>query len=72
MLICNHIMFETEILVLAHLLGINIGSYNSVDMAYQVLSPGVIDFEAFQEVYSRPTIYIVFTGNHFDVVQSQE
>ena len=59
----------TEILVIAHLLGINIASYNSADMVYQVLSPGVIDFEAFQEDYFRPTIY---TGNHLDVVQSQE
>ena len=46
----------TEILVLARLLGINIASYNSVDMVYQVLSLGVIDFESFQEDYSRPTI----------------
>ena len=61
-----------EILSLAHMLGVNIVSYNADDSAYQLYSPGVIDFEAYGEDYSRPTMYIMFVhGNHFNVL-SQE
>ena len=55
----------TEILVLVHLLGINIASHNSVDMAYQVLSPGSLN-------YSRPTIYIVLTGSMWSNNRNRE
>ena len=62
-----------EILTLAHMLGVNVVSYNADDSAYQLYSPGVIDFEAYGEDYSWPTMYIVFVhGNHFNVMLSQE
>ena len=63
---------ETEMLVLAHVLGVNIASYNKVLRSYQIYSPGVTESDAFQEDNSRPTIYIVITGNHFNVVLLQD
>ena len=63
---------ETEMLVLAHVLEVNIAFYNQVLRSYQIYSPGVIEPDAFQEDNSRPTIYVVFTGNHFNVVLSQD
>ena len=62
-----------ELLELAHMLEANIASYNSDDKRYQVYSPGVIDYEAYGEDNSRPTLYLIFTdGNHFNVILSQE
>ena len=35
--------------------------------------PGVIDYEAYGEDKSRPTLYLIFTdGNHFNVMLLQE
>ena len=34
-----------EILVLAHMVGVNVASFNTDDEHYHVLSPGVIDCE---------------------------
>ena len=63
---------KEEMLVLAHVLGVNIAFYNKVLRSYQIYSPGVIEPDAFKEDNSRPTIYVVFTGNHFNVVLSQD
>ena len=61
-----------EMLAFAYMLGVNIVSYNANDLAYQLYSPGVIDFGAYGEDYSRPTMYIMFVhGNHFNVMLSQ-
>ena len=62
-----------EVITLAHMLGVNIVSYNSDQLQYQVYSPGIIDFDAYQEYNSRPSMYIMFVnGNHFNVMMSQE
>ena len=58
-----------EMLVLARMLEANIAFYNSDDKRYQVYSPGVIDYEAYGEDNSWPTLYLIFTdGNHFNVL----
>ena len=58
-----------EMLVLACMLEANIAFYNSDDKRYQVYSPGVIDYEAYGEDNSWPTLYLIFTdGNHFNVM----
>ena len=36
-----------EVITLAHILGVNIVSYNSDQLQYQVYSPGVIDFKTY-------------------------
>ena len=62
-----------EVITLAHMLGVNIVSYNSDQLQYQVYSPGIIDFDAYEEDNSRPSMYIMFVnGNHFNVMMSQE
>ena len=62
-----------EMLVLAHMVGVNVASFNSDDEHYHVLSPRVIDCEKYPQDDSRPTIYVAFThGNHFNVVLSQD
>ena len=62
-----------EIITLAHMLGVNIVSYNSDDLQYQVVSPGILDFDAYPEDNSRPSMYLMFVnGNHFNVMLSQE
>ena len=62
-----------EVITLAHMLGVNIVSYNSDQLQYQVYSPGIIDFDAYQEDNSWPSMYIMFVnGNHFNVMLSQK
>ena len=52
-----------ELLVFAHLAGVNIASYNNEDGSYHILSPGVIEPDD-----ARPSIYLVYSGwNHFSV-----
>ena len=63
----------SEMITCAHMLEVNIVSYNSDQIQYQLYNPGIIDFETFREDYSMPTMYIVFVdGNHFNVMLSQE
>ena len=58
--------------ILAHMLGVNIVSYNSDQLQYLVYSPGVIDFNAYQEVNWGPSMYLMFlNGTHFNVMLSQ-
>ena len=58
-----------EMFVLAHMLEVNIASYTLDDKRTQVYSPGVIDYEAYGEDNSRPTLCLIFTdGNHFNVM----
>ena len=62
-----------KMLVLAHMVGANVASFNTHDEHYHVLSPGVIDCEEYPQDDSRPTIYVAYThGNHFNVVLSQD
>ena len=63
---------HTEMIVLAHMAGVNIASYNTLVRDYDFLSPGLIDINVYPEDNSRPTIYITYTGNHFNVVLSQD
>ena len=59
-----------EVITLAHMLGVNVVSYNSDQLQYQVYSPGIIDFDAYEEDNSRPSMYIMFVNeNHFNVSQ---
>ena len=61
-----------EMLVLAYMVGVNVYSYNLNDWNYLNFSPGVIDYETYPENYARHGIYFIYTGNHFNVVLSQE
>ena len=49
-----------EVITLAHMLGVNIVSYNSDQLQYQLYNPGIIDFETYGEDYSWPTMYIIY------------
>ena len=64
---------SVEMAVLAHMLGANIASYNAHLREYQLMSPGIIDPDTYQEEYSRPIMYIEFANmDHFNVILSQE
>ena len=64
---------DKEITVLAHLLQINIVSFNVGLGQYGVWGPGCLDPATYPEDYSRPTLYILFVGNnHFNFMLSQE
>ena len=70
---CNYVWgTQNEILTFAHMAGVNIASYNTNDRHYEYFKPGVIDINVFPDDNSRPTIYIQYTGNHFNVVLSQD
>ena len=60
---------EVEMALLADRLGINVASFNARVGGYAMWSPGFIQYN---EDYSIPTINIHFTGDHFNVVLSQE
>ena len=61
-----------EMFVLAYMVGVNVYSYDLNDWNYRNFSPGVIDYETYPENYARHGIYFIYTGNHFNVVLSQE
>ena len=63
---------HNEMIVLAHMVGVNMASYNTVDKYYHFMSPGLIDIHAYPEDNSRPTIYVAYTGDHFNMVLSQD
>ena len=64
---------SVEMAVLAHMLGANIASYNEHLWEHQLMSPGIIDPDTYQEEYCRPTMYIEFANmDHFNVILSQE
>ena len=63
---------HNEILVLAHIAGLNMTSYNTIEHQYNFHNPGMIDINAYPDDNSWPTIYITYTGNHFNFVQSQD
>ena len=60
-----------EFVVLAHLVGVNVASYNTTNNTYHLFGPGVIDYDRFPQDFSRATLYIIYNGNHFDVVLGQ-
>ena len=62
---------HNEMLVLAHMAGLNMASYNTIERQYHFHNPGMIDINAYPDDNSRPTIYITYTGDHFNLVQSQ-
>ena len=57
---------EVEMALLAHRLGINIASFNARVGDYAMWSPGFISPNQYSEDY------IHYTGDHFNVVLSQE
>ena len=63
---------HNEMLVLAHMAGLNIASYSTIDRQYHFHNPGMIDINAYPDDNSQPTIYITYTGDHFNMVQSQD
>ena len=63
---------HNEMLVLAHMAGLNMASYNTIEHQYHFHNPGMIDINAYPDDNSRPTIYITYTGDHFNLVQSQD
>ena len=60
-----------EFVVLAHLVGVNVASYNTTNNTYHLFGPAVIDYDRFPQDFSRATLYIIYNGNHFDVVLGQ-
>jgi hypothetical protein len=63
---------QNEMLVLAHMAEINIASFNTHERRYNFCFPGVIDYNAYPEDDTRPSIYLEYTGNHFNVVLAQD
>ena len=63
---------QNEMLVLAHMAEVNIAPFNKCERQYHFNFPGVIDYHAFPEDHTRPSIYLEYTGNHFNVVLSQQ
>ena len=45
---------QKEMFVLAHMAGVNIGSYNTTERQYHFHNPGVIDINAYPDDNSRP------------------
>ena len=62
---------QNEMFVQAHMAGVNIASYNTTERQYHFQNPGVIDINAYPDDNSRPSIYVQYTGNHFNMVLSQ-
>ena len=63
---------DVEMIVLAHLVQANVYSYDVNLCKYWVFEPRCIGFVAGTEYYLQPSLYILYTGNHFDVLLSQE
>ena len=63
---------QNEMFVLAHMAGVNIASYNTIERQYHFQNPGVIDINAHPNDNSWPCLYVQYTGNHFNVVLSQD
>ena len=63
---------DREIFVLAHMVVVNIANYNINDEYYHFHTPGVIGGDAYPDDNSGPSIYIQYTGDHFNVVLSQD
>ena len=63
---------HNEMIVLAHMAGINMASYNINDNYYHFIHPGLIDSNAYPKDNTRPTIYFSYTGDHFNLVLSQD
>ena len=61
-----------EMMVLANMVGANVYSYRIQNDYYEIASPGYIDPAAYPQDYGRQSMYILYTGNHFNVVLSQE
>ena len=62
---------DVEVFATTHLLGVNIAMYNQHDGHYCVNGLWLVD-PAQPMDNTNPTIYVSFTGNHFDVILSQE
>ena len=60
---------DIEMALISHKLSINVASFN---VATGIWRPGILSPNEFGEDQSIPTIYIHYTGNHFNVVLSQE
>ena len=60
---------DRELFVLAV---VNIANYNINDEYYHFHTPGVIGGDAYPDDNSRPSIYIQYTGDHFNVILSQD
>ena len=63
---------DIEMALISHKLSINVASFNVATGNYGIWSPGILSPNEFGGNQSRPTIYIHYTGNHFNVVLSQE
>ena len=61
-----------EMMVLANMVGANVYSYRIQNDYYEIASPGYIDPTAYPQDYGRQSMYILYTGDHFNVVLSQE
>ena len=61
-----------EMMVLANMVGANVYSYRIQNDYYEIASPGYIDPAAYPQDYGRQSMYILYTGDHFNVVLSQE
>ena len=62
---------DVRIVVTTRLLGVNTAMYNEHDSHYCVNGPWLVDPAQSMDSTNR-TIYVTFTGNHFDIILSQE
>ena len=59
-----------ELLLFAHLAGVNIASYNNEDRSYRIL---VIEPDRFAQDDARSAIYLLYSGwNNYSVTPSQD
>ena len=62
---------DIEVAIACHLLDVNIAMYCVTQGDYVVRGPWLVNVPQVTD-NTRPTMYISFTGNHFDVMLSQE
>ena len=61
-----------EMMVLANMVGANVYSYCIQNDYYEIYTPGYIDPAVYPQDYGRQSMYILYMGDHFNVVLSQE
>ena len=69
---CNGVWgTDVEVVIAAHLLDFNIAMFNVPAGDYVVHGPWLVNHAQPMD-NTRPTMYILYTGNHFNVILSQE
>ena len=63
---------HVELTLISHMLSINVATFVVEEGRYGMYTPGIICPDEFGEDHSRTAIYMHYTGNHYNVVLSQE